>query len=97
MLLGAAIPVRRNGDAVDGDAPACCTVKTAVTLSWQELENTIKVRQAPYIPVSLNLKRSKSKFSDTGSSVCSGLLVAGKSSSHCNFFRERINKFILFK
>lgn len=41
-LSVAAIPMWCNGDAVDGDALAYCTVKTAGTPSWQELENTIK-------------------------------------------------------
>ena len=96
-LLVAAIPMCCNGDAVDGAALAYCTVKTAVTPSWQGLESTFKSQQAQYIPDSLDLKRSKSKSNDTGSSVCSGLLVAGESSSHCNFFTESMNKSILIK
>lgn len=96
-LLVAAIPIWHNGDAVDGDTVAYCTVKTAVTPQWQELEKAIKSQQAQYIPGSLNLKRSKSKSNDTGSSICSCLLVAGESSSHCNLFTESINKLIPFK
>lgn len=96
IFLVAAIPMCRSGDAVDGDALAYCTVKTAVTPSGKSWKTPLKVSRLS-IPDSLDLKRSKSKSNDTGSLICSGLLMAGESSSHCNFFTESINKFILFK
>lgn len=91
-LLVAAIPMWHNGDAVGGDALAYCTVKLLSRHCGRSWKTLLKVSR---LPDSLDLKRSKSK--DTGSSICSGPLVAGESSSHCNFFTESINKFILFE
>lgn len=85
------VPSWCNGDTIDWEILAYCTVKTAVTPSWQELENTVKSQQAQYIPDANDFKGSKSKSNDRGSSICSGLLMAGESSSHCNFFTESID------